>query len=397
MDLPNRDDKRYYLYISKRMKIEVLDNLLAVDRQAWNRLVTTNNPFLKHEFLSALETHNCVSKESGWQPQHIVIYDNDKQLIGASPLYIKYHSHGEFVFDWSWAEAYQRNRLAYYPKLVSAIPYTPMTGQRLLISANANATEISQLLIQATIELANERHFSSAHWLFPTQEQKELLQQQQLIIRLGCQYHWHNHGYESFEHYLSHFNSRKRKNILTERRQVKGAGIHFQIKHGNEVSPQEWRIFHKYYREIYDRKWGFPSLTLGFFEDIASTLPDQVVLVLAYQDDACIATALNMRSDDSLYGRHWGCREQLPGLHFEACYYQGLEYCIQHGLKRFEPGAQGEHKIARGFLPTATWSAHWIADPQFREAVARFAQAEVVDMREMMQQLELHSPFHKQT
>ncbi len=385
-----------YLYLSKRMKIEVLDNLSAVDQQAWNRLVTTNNPFLKHEFLTALETHHCVSKESGWQPQHIVIYTDENQLVGAAPLYIKYHSHGEFVFDWSWAEAYQRNRLNYYPKLVSAIPYTPMTGQRLLVSADADATKIGKLLIQATINMALERDYSSCHWLFPTQEQKEFLQQQSLIIRLGYQYHWHNHGYQSFEHYLSHFISRKRKNILKERRQVNQAGVHFQIKHGDEVSPEEWRTFHKFYREIYDRKWGFPSLSLGFFEEIANTIPNQIVLVLAYLDDTCIATALNMRSDDTLYGRHWGCSEQLPGLHFETCYYQGLEYCIQHGLKRFEPGAQGEHKIARGFLPTPTWSAHWVADTQFREAITRYTLAEADDMHKMMQQLESHSPFHIQ-
>jgi len=379
------------------MKISVLDNLFTVDRHSWNRLVQDNNPFLKHEFLSALERHNCVSKECGWQPQHIVIHDDNNQLIAASPLYIKYHSHGEFVFDWAWAEAYQRNHLAYYPKLVSAIPYTPMTGQRLLIAPEVNNNELGKLLIEATIKLAQTNNFSSVHWLFPTEEQKDLLQQQGLSMRLGCQYHWHNQGYENFAHYLSHFSSRKRKNILKERRQVQQQGLEFRVKHGNEISHEAWQLFHQYYSDLYDRKWGFPSLTLEFFEEISETMADQIVLVQAYRGEQCIATALNLRSDDTLYGRHWGCSESLPGLHFEACYYQGLEYCIDHGLKRFEPGAQGEHKIARGFLPSRTWSAHWIADPQFRDAIDYFTKTEAEGMKGLMQKLENSSPFHKKT
>ena len=379
------------------MKITVVDDLSTVDRQSWNHLIQDNNPFLKHEFLFALEKHGCVSKECGWQPQHILIHDNNNRLIAASPLYIKYHSHGEFVFDWSWAEAYQRNHMAYYPKLVSAIPYTPMTGQRLLISPEVNSTEVGKLLIEATIELAQANNLSSVHWLFPTVEQKDLFQQQGLAIRLGCQYHWHNQGYESFEHYLSHFSSRKRKNILKERRQVQQLGLEIRVLHGNEISHEEWQLFHQYYCDLYDRKWGFPSLTLGFFEEIGETLAQQVVLVQAYRGNECIANALNLRSDDTLYGRHWGCSESLPGLHFEACYYQGLEYCIQHGLKSFEPGAQGEHKIARGFLPTPTWSAHWISDPRFRDAVDHFTKTEMAEMKSFMKKLNSNSPFHKKS
>jgi predicted N-acyltransferase len=371
----------------------IADSLETVDRQQWNRLVAGNNPFLKHEFLSALERHRCVGKESGWQPQHLLVHDEDKQLLGASPLYIKYHSHGEFVFDWAWAEAYQRNHLAYYPKLVSAIPFTPMTGQRLLIAEDCDQEQIGRRLIDAAIELAEGLDYSSVHWLFPTEAQKERFQQQGLIIRMGCQYHWHNRGYKDFDDYLSHFSSRKRKNVLKERRQVETAGVTFRRLHGDEISAAEWTLFHRFYREIYDRKWGFPSLTLGFFEEIGRTLADQVVLVLAYRNNKCIATALNMRSDDTLYGRHWGCSEQLPGLHFEACYYQGLEYCMEHGLQCFEPGAQGEHKIARGFLPTATWSAHWIGHPEFRDAIARYTKLEAKELAGHMRQLESHSPF----
>ncbi len=377
------------------MQITVVDNISTIDCQSWNHLVLNNNPFLKHQFLVALEKYNCVSKQCGWQPQHIVIHDANNQLVAASPLYIKYHSHGEFVFDWAWAEAYQRNHMAYYPKLVAAIPFTPMTGQRLLIAPEVNNAATAKLLIEATIELAQASNFSSVHWLFPTQKQMNLLQQQNLSIRLGCQYHWHNQGYKSFAHYLSHFSSRKRKNILKERHQVQQQGLEFSIKHGNEVSHEEWQLFHQYYLDIYDRKQGFPSLTLEFFDAIGATMAEQVVLVQAYRDGQCIASALNLRSDDTLYGRHWGCGESLPGLHFETCYYQGLEYCIQHGLKHFEPGAQGEHKIARGFLPSPTWSAHWIADPQFRHAIDHFCRTEVQGMKGFMQKLDSHSPFRK--
>lgn len=377
------------------MRVTHTDSLEMVDRVQWNRLVADNNPFLKHEFLAALERHDCVGGESGWQPRHILIFDQDGSLIGAAPLYLKYHSHGEFVFDWSWAQAYQRNHQAYYPKLVSAIPFTPMTGQRLLVATEANQKAVAQRLVAAAIELAEQFDYSSVHWLLPTEAQTAFFRRQGLTIRQGYQYHWHNRRYESFDHYLSHFSSRKRKNVLKERQQVQTAGVTLRRLHGNDIAANDWALFHKFYRGIYNRKWGFPSLSLGFFKEIGRTLPDQVVLVLAYRGDECIAAALNLRGDDTLYGRHWGCSEQLPGLHFEACYYQGLEYCIEHGLARFEPGAQGEHKIARGFLPARTWSAHWIADPLFRDAIERYTTAEAMEMEKLIQRLEGHSPFRK--
>jgi hypothetical protein len=375
------------------MKIRFLKQLDEIDPQAWNRLVSGNDPFLKHEFLAALERHHCVGAESGWLPQHIAVYSDSGTLIGATPLYLKQNSYGEFVFDWSWAEAYQRHGLAYYPKLVCAIPFTPLTGQRLLVAATADHDAVRTALTTATIELAQQHHASSAHWLFTTPAERDLLQQQGMALRLGCQYHWHNRGYESFDHYLEQFSSRKRKNILKERRQVQEMGVTFRILHGHEVTAAEWRLFHHYYCALYDRKWGVPSLTLGFFEEIGRTLAEQVVLVLAYRHGGCIAAALNLRSDETLYGRHWGCRDQLPALHFEACYYQGLEYCIANGLQRFEPGAQGEHKIARGFLPTATWSAHWIAHPEFRQAIAQFCRTEWTEMERQMAALQQLSPF----
>lgn len=377
------------------MKTAIHIHLDEIDPLTWNQLVCGNDPFLKHEFLVALERHDCVGGKSGWLPQHVAIYSDSGALLGAAPLYLKYNSYGEFVFDWSWAEAYQRHGLAYYPKLVSAIPFTPMTGERLLIAADADQNAVRNAIISATLEVAREHNTSSVHWLFPTTDEKELLQQQGFAIRLGCQYHWHNRSYESFDHYLEQFSSRKRKNIIKERRQVQDAGITFRILHGHEITADEWQLFYHYYCAIYDRKWGVPSFTLGFFEEIGQTMAGQVVLVLAYQHGDCIAAALNLRSDDTLYGRHWGCREQIPALHFETCYYQGLEYCIEQGLQRFEPGAQGEHKIARGFLPTATWSAHWIAHPEFRRAIEQFCRAEEIEMERQMVALQQLSPFRR--
>ena len=375
------------------MKQMILKGLDEIDPPAWNGLISASSPFLKHEFLAALERHHCVGGNSGWWPHHITLYSDDGMLIGAMPLYLKENSYGEFVFDWSWADAYQRHGLNYYPKLVSTIPFTPMTGERMLISTEADRDSVHKALVDAAIEIAKEHNVSSLHWLFLTLEEKEFLQQQGFAIRLDCQYHWHNRNYENFEHYLEHFSSRKRKNVIKERRQVEEAGVTFRTLHGPEITTEEWQLFHHYYCAIYDRKWGVPSMTLGFFEEIGRTIGEQVVLILAYQRGDCIAAALNLRSDDTLYGRHWGCRDYIPALHFETCYYQGLEYCIQHGLKRFEPGAQGEHKISRGFLPTATWSAHWIAHPGFRNAIEQFTLREREAMEQQIEALKQLSPF----
>lgn len=379
------------------MIIKRVQHISDISRDDWNALVRDHNPFLKHEFLAALETCGCVGGDTGWTPCHLVIYD-EQRLIAASPQYIKYNSYGEFVFDWSWAEAYQQHGLAYYPKLLCAVPFTPLSGQRLLVDARYDATQLRTSLINASIQFAQQLELSSLHCLFPDQSDMDALQQRDdLSLRLGCQYHWHNQNYRDFEHYLSHFNSRKRKNINKERRQLTAQNLRFEIRHGDEMTPELWQRFYQLYCELYDRKWGAPSLNLSFFETIGRELAKQVVLVLAYRDEDCIAVALNLRSDTTLYGRHWGCSEHIPGLHFECCYYQGLEYCIEHGLQSFEPGAQGEHKIARGFLPSATWSAHWIAEPMFKKAVDDFCLREQQHMKKVIEELGKQSPFAQQT
>lgn len=377
------------------MHTRCLESLADVPSAQWNALVEDNNPFLRHEFLLALERHQCVGSRTGWLPQHSLCFDTDGCLVGASPLYIKDNSYGEFVFDWGWADAYQRYGMAYYPKLVSAVPFTPATGQRLLIApvSPARQRDARDALIQHAMETAHHHDMSSAHWLFTTDLDTQALLQHGALQRLGYQFHWRNQGYRDFNDFLDTLSAKKRKNIKRERRKATETGITLHVLRGNEVSDSQWQHFHAFYRSTFVRLGGFPTLTLPFFHEIATTLADQVLLVLAYDKTQPVAGAISFCSDHTLYGRHWGCSAHYDNLHFEACYYQGIEYCIDHQLQRFEPGAQGEHKIYRGFLPTLTRSAHWIAHPQFRTAIAEFLQRETPAVERYAESLFDHSPY----
>jgi predicted N-acyltransferase len=374
----------------------IIDSLDEVLSDSWNSLQGTHIPFLRHEFLSALEKHHCVGKSTGWIPQHILIYEGET-LLGAAPQYLKTNSYGELVFDWAWAEAYQRSGLNYYPKLVTAIPYTPATGPRLLIAPNEVREKIATQLIQAALEHAKNLQLSSVHWLFPHEQDMQQLKQQGLLIRLGCQFHWNNlpgtEYYRDFDDYLDRFTSSKRKKIRRERRQVSEAGVTLQRLQGNELSDAQWQSVHRHYCSTFDRLSGYATLSLDFFRELSQTMPQQLIVIVAEHKGDTVASAICFRDDNTLYGRHWGCDAHFQNLHFEACYYQGLEYCIEHKLQRFDPGAQGEHKISRGFLPTPTWSAHWIAEPQFRAAIEDFLQRETLGMQHYIQELSEHSPF----
>ncbi|MBU1190220.1 MAG: GNAT family N-acetyltransferase [Gammaproteobacteria bacterium] len=374
------------------MQLRIVDNLDAIPAKDWNVLAGDSNPFLAHEFLSALEHHQCVGEKYGWLPRHIVVYQNDL-LVGAVPLYLKDNSYGELVFDWAWADAYQRAGLRYYPKAVVAIPYTPATGPRLLLHPSADAEQVSQLLIDAALELSHELELSSLHWLFPNATDTARLQARGFLLRKGVQFHWQNHAYRDFDDFLARFTAQKRKKLKRERRRVVEQGIELRTIHGHEASEQEWEIAHRFYASTFDRKSGTATLSLGFFREIGRTMGDRVVLVFAYDKGRPVACAINLRGRDALYGRHWGCNAEYHSLHFEACYYQGIEYCIRQGLQLFEPGAQGEHKISRGFLPTTTWSAHWIANPQFRTAIADYLQREERAMVDYADELCEHSPY----
>ncbi|MDH3949296.1 MAG: GNAT family N-acetyltransferase [Gammaproteobacteria bacterium] len=375
------------------MQIAIIGSLSEVSAAEWNALVFADNPFARHEFLSAMERHNAVGKTFGWYPQYLLARDNG-ELVGAAPMYLKDNSYGELVFDWAWADAYKRSGVEYYPKLVVAIPYTPASGQRLLVHPKSNYQTVAQAMINAATEHARNLNVSSLHWLFTNEQDTALFKNQpEYMLRLGCQFHWHNQGYQSFDDYLSHFSSSKRKKIRQERRRVKDQGISLEILHGDEASQEQWETYHRFYNSTFDRKYGYATFSQGFFLEIAETMPRNIVLVLAKHQDEYVAGAFNLRGSETLYGRHWGCSHEFHSLHFEACYYQGLEYCINNGMQRFEPGAQGEHKIARGFLPAKTWSAHWIADERFKTPIKQFLQHETGGMEHYIAELHEHSPF----
>ncbi|WP_455206627.1 GNAT family N-acetyltransferase [Kaarinaea lacus] len=375
------------------MNITIVGAIKEIGADEWNNLAGKQNPFLRYEFLSALETHHCVGERYGWIPQHITLRNDQQRLIGAVPLYLKDNSYGEFVFDWSWAEAYHRSGMEYYPKLVVAMPYTPATGPRLLVDNNQDYDTIANTLIEASLQHARNLKVSSLHWLFTNARDTQQLTQHGFMQRLGCQFHWANQGYQDFEHYLQTLTRGKRKNINRERRHVRDANVKIKVLNGHEATEKHWHIFHRYYESTFMKLGGYATLSCEFFEEVGQTMPESIVLVMAEHDSNYIASALSFCGTDTLYGRHWGCEKEINSLHFEACYYQGIDFCIKHGLKRFEPGAQGEHKIARGFLPTATFSTHWIAEPVFRGAIADFLQRETLGMQQYIQQLAQHSPY----
>ncbi|MEJ2643594.1 MAG: GNAT family N-acetyltransferase [Gammaproteobacteria bacterium] len=376
------------------MKLRQLECIDDIPAEQWNRLAGDANPFLRHEFLAALEHNGCVGETYGWLPRHLLVLDDNSSPVGAMPLYAKDNSYGEFVFDWAWADAYERAGIPYYPKLVCAVPYTPATGTRLLVAPeDPHADEIRNLLGAHAREYALRSGMSSLHWLFPDAADTGTLAEQGLLLRMGCQFHWENAGYRDFDDFLERFNAQKRKKVRRERKRVTEAGVELEVVHGHEASDEQWRTAHHYYHSTFEKKWGYPTLNLGFFREIGRTMGDRVVLVFAYHDGRPVAGAINLRGRDTLYGRHWGCDARFHSLHFEACYYQGIDYCIRTGLQRFEPGAQGEHKISRGFLPTATWSAHWIADARFRQAIGDFLRRETVAMEQYMEELADHAPY----
>ncbi|RVU81779.1 N-acetyltransferase [Leucothrix sargassi] len=386
------------------MQIKIHSEIKQLPAAEWNALVDDNNPFMRHEFLEALENHGCVGAEFGWIPCHIGIYEDGK-LSAAMPLYQKYNSYGEFVFDHAWADAYKQSGLQYFPKLVSATPYTPATGQRLLTNSPDAPDAHYQLLMQTIAQFSIENKISSFHCLFPRADQLDWLAQlslndSQVLLRHDVQFHWNNNDYKDFEDFLSALTAKKRKNIRQERKRMQQSGVKLRLLDGHTATDKDWEDFAHFYKITFEEKWSTPTLNAGFFKEVAAKLPDQVFLVLADLPDnedgtqgECIAGSLMFRSNTRLYGRHWGCTQHIDKLHFEACYYQGIEYCIHHKLQVFEPGAQGEHKIARGFIPTQTRSAHWLNNSPYQEAIAQYVNHEKVAIDEYKAQLK--SPYQE--
>ncbi len=377
------------------MQLKLIHRLDDIAPQAWNALEGgIDNPFLRHEFLAGLERFGCVGEHWGWLPHHLALYDGVR-LVGAVPMYLKYNSYGELVFDWNWADAYRRAGLDYYPKLVVAVPYSPVTGPRLLVAADADYQIVANTLIKHAIEIAKQLNVSTLHWLFPNQRDAQLLQSHGLLARNDVQFHWHNHDYRHFDDFLATFNAEKRKKLKRERRRVQEQWVEIELFDGHQATAEHWQLFHRFYCNTFDRRGGHPTLSEAFFRHLGESLPESVVLMLARHEGRYVAGALSLRSNDTLYGRHWGCEETFHSLHFELCYYQGIDYCIAHGLKHFEPGAQGEHKVARGFEPTTTWSAHWIANPGFARAIGDYLERERPAIEEYRQELNEHLPFKK--
>lgn len=381
--------------LSVAFEISIGKGLGDITPEAWDILGGDRDPFLSHAFLRTLETTHCL-EPYGWYPHHLLVHDGT-QLVAATPLYAKTNSYGEFVFDWAWAGAYERSGLPYYPKLVAAVPYTPASGHRLLISPDVDQPEaLSDLMITQTLKFARDNQLSGVHWLFTPLDETEHLRQHGLMRRLGCQYHWQNQGYRDFNEFLSTFSSRKRKKVNRERRRVVEQGISLHIFHGDELDDEMIERFHAFYLNTFEKHMGIPTLTLDFFREVAHRLGHRFVLMMGRQGDEWIAGAVCFRGMDTLFGRYWGCSRTLEDLHFEICYYQGIEYCIAEGLQRFEPGAQGEHKISRGFLPTRTWSAHWIANDQFRPHLEVFCRREERAMEKECASLMALSPFRNE-
>lgn len=353
------------------MQVIQINSITYVNSADWNSLAGVAYPFLRHEFLLAMEQSGSASEQTGWLPAHLLVIDKD-ELVGLMPLYLKQHSSGEFVFDQQWAQAYQQHGLDYYPKWLTAIPLTPCQGARIVAKAGVDFGEVTRLLLTFIKQLSEQLGISSWHCLFPVEPQAELLRSLGLSIREGVQFQWFNKGYRNFDDFLQTLSASKRKMLKRERRRVGEQGIQLLRIAGPDVSDQQWQLFFEFYTMTYLKRGSRPYLTLAFFQQIAATMAEQLLLVLAVNGDKTVGAALSFVGADALYGRYWGCFEEYNALHFEACYYQGLEYCIEHGLQRFDSGAQGEHKIARGFEPVTTYSAHWLKDPRFAKAVDDF-------------------------
>lgn len=383
----------------------IITDLCQPDTAHWDRdwalLNHGNQPFLSLEFLRALQASTSVDAATGWQAHHLAVFEGD-ELVAFAPSYLKAHSHGEFVFDWAWADAYQRHRLNYYPKLLTAVPYSPITGNRLLVrQGHPEADQLRQELIDLALQQCRELGLSSWHCNFVADEDLPVLQsrtgshpaQACLLPRFDWQFHWQNQNFQNFEEFLSTLRSKKRKNMLRDRRLVREAGVQFHRRAGTELDEAELDFIFSCYRNTFLQHGNHPALNREFFGLLLSQMPEAVMVVIATRDAQPIAMSFFLQGGGRLYGRYWGCLEEIPGLHFETAYHQGIEYCIEQGLQVFEPGAQGEHKISRGFSPVKTHSFHYIQDPRFSEAIERYLHQEADWMADYGLRLQSHLPF----
>ena len=363
------------------LEVKLVQGIVQVPAADWDACAGADQPFLSHAFLAALEESGSASRATGWLPLHLVV-EAAGRLVGCAPMYLKSNSYGEYVFDWGWADAYERAGGSYYPKLQVAVPFTPVPGPRLLVHPDRPADRA--VLAQGLVGAAEQLGVSSLHVTFCREDEARLLGAAGLLERSGVQYHWHNRGYASFDDFLAALRSSKRKTIRKERARVAEQGLVLETLTGDQLTPDIWDVFYPFYRSTVDKRWGNAYLTKRFFRRLGEVMPERVVLVMVRHRGRYVAGALNLRGSDTLYGRVWGCRQEFEFLHFEACYYAAIDFAIRHGLARVEAGAQGPHKLQRGYEPTPTYSAHWIRDPGFRDAVERFV---VQERRQMTLEL----------
>ncbi len=374
------------------MRTNTSTSISDIDPAAWDALDAGGSPFLRHAFLGTLERTDCVGADTGWYPAPVTLRD-ERGLAAAAPAFIKSHSYGEFVFDFSWAQAYARYGLAYYPKLVIGVPFTPVSGARLLVRPDLDAKVMRARLISEIRDFAESRGLSSVHALFVSELDRQAFEAEGWLSRRDVQFHWVNHGWRDFDHYLESFTAEKRKKTRRERRRVSELGIHFDTLHGGELTKSRVDEAFDLHRATFLRNHNEPYLTRQSFHRLAKTMGDSFMVKRARRGEETLAMSVFFRGSDALYGRYWGAYEQHHSLHFETCYHQGIEYCIQHGIARFESGAQGEHKVARGFSPATTWSLHWIVDPRFRAAIADYLEREGEDREDYARFIAAHVPY----
>ena len=381
------------------MRVEPVFSIEQVDERAWRGLEPPNFPFFDYEFLRALERSGSVGDASGWAPSYLVCKDGER-LLGALPLYLKTDSYGEYIFDWEWARAYREYGLSYYPKLVAAVPFTPATGPKLLVrrdAGEAERAEVSRALFEAARDLGDDLGVSSSHALFLPEDELEAYSQRGFAVRHSLQFHWRNRGYDAFPDYLEALVSKRRRQVARERRQLEGEGLEIERLTGEALGSEHAALMYRFYLATYDKKWGSPYLTRAFFEEVFRTIKDRILLVLArdLRTGRPVASALSFFKGRNLYGRYWGAAEERRNLHFELCYYQAIEFAIERRLGLFEAGAQGEHKLARGFLPTLTYSAHEIRHPGMGRAIGRYIEDEKRYVAGAMAEYGLHDPYKR--
>lgn len=381
----------YCLGLALSEHFSLVKHIGDINAAHWNDLAA-GHPLVRHEFLLALEETECASAKTGWSPHFLTLYRN-KRLAAAMPLYLKFHSRGEYVFDMSWAHAFAQHGLSYYPKLLSAIPFTPVPGPRLL----AHNHEDRVLLARQAIALADQNKLSSLHILFPTQEDCTALHEAGFMFRESIQFHWHNDSYRNLDEFLARLNQKSRKKLKQDRKKSIQAGLQFRWLEGPDLDDEALEFFYECYVRTYFEHGNPPYLNKRFFEQLRAHMPENLLLVMAHEGGNPIACALNIRSDDTLYGRYWGTTRFVSGLHFETCYMQAIEYCIARGIQRFEGGAQGEHKLSRGMLPVRTYSAHWIRDTRYAQAIADFLKQETLAIEGYAHELHEHSPYKQPT